>query len=130
MPSTNETATGLNLWVENDVPTMDDFNDDNQIITLFMETSGIHNRKFQISPDIWEETEYISFPYQAVISNWEIKNTDDVMVMFDMRSIFTAKNIGITNGIGETVDGGVRVLAVSKPTSILNGVCAVTHREA
>lgn len=130
MPSTNETAHGLNLWVEDDVPTMEDFNDDNLILESFMSTNGVSTRTFQLPVDAWEDTPYVSYPYQTVIPSAEMSDEDDAMVLFDLRSIFTAKNAGITDGIGETVDGGVKIYAAERPKAALNGVFTLMHREA
>lgn len=66
MPSTNKTKHGLNPCIENDIPDMVDFNDDNQKIDAFM-SHAVGDKPFQAPVSAWEKSEYISYPYETVI---------------------------------------------------------------
>jgi hypothetical protein len=107
---------------------MVDFNDDNAILDHFM-SHAIKNKPFRIPVDAWKESGLISYPFETTVPVEEMAAHNEAFLIFDWRSVLLAREAGIPDGIGESVDGGVKIYAAALPRATLSGHCSSVNRE-
>lgn len=83
---------------------------------------GITDVSISIQITSWvASTAYAGFGYQATISVTGLTAAHNVVVIFDSASKIIADTAGISNGVGETFAGQLRLYSKSIPTAALSG---------